>query len=116
MSPTTPSGRWTPDITPSAESLASRSPESSAISMPPSASRAAATNSGPFEASRAAAVAITRTSSMPIIAVSRRKRFRAVSAFSTPALGSLPVETTPLPSPQSDFSLKAGIGARSRSS
>ena len=82
--------------------------------MPPSASRAAARNSGPFEASRAAAVAMTRTSSMSISRVRTRNLFSATSAFSMPGFDSLPVVTTPLPSAHSAFSLNDGIGARSR--
>ena len=39
-----------------------------------------------------------------------RKRRRAASAFSTPAFGRRPVVATPLPSAQSDFSLKIGRG------
>ena len=57
-SPTTPSGRWNPETTPSAESRASRVPDKSSIGWP-QASRAASRNAGPLVASRAAAVANT---------------------------------------------------------
>ena len=55
-SATTPSGFWKPEMTPSAESSASRRPESSATG-PPIAAVASAMKAGPFAASRAAAVA-----------------------------------------------------------
>ena len=98
-------------MTPSADSSASRLPDSK-VTGAPIASLAAATNSGPFAASRAAAVAITWTSSTSMIEISTRNRRSAASAFSTPEFDSRPVVATPSPIAQSDFSLKIGVGAR----
>ena len=56
-SATTPSGAWKPEMTPSADSSASRRPDNKSTGAP-IAAVASAMKAGPFDASRAAAVAI----------------------------------------------------------
>jgi hypothetical protein len=77
-------GSWVQTSLP--ESSASRSPDRS-VTGAPIASAAAARNSAPFKASRAAAVARTCRTDTPMISLKTRKRRRAASAFSTPAFG-----------------------------
>ena len=110
-SPTTPSGFQIPEITPRADSLASRLPEISSTGWPDTCSQRAR-NSAPFAASRAAAVARTRISRICMASHSTRNRASVHSALSMASVGSRPVLTTLRPSPHSTFSLKIGVGAR----
>ena len=72
--------------------------------------------SGPFEASRQAAVAIAWTRPTFMIRHSARKRLSEVKAFATASGARRPVLCTSRPSPQSVFSLKIDIRLRAISS
>ena len=77
---------------------------------------AAAMKSGPFSASRQAAVATHHIRFTPAVSHSARKRRSAASAFSTASAASSPVDCTSRPRPASTFSLKIGVGERVRPS
>ena len=100
-----------PEVTPSAEYLASRLPESTSIlaRQMPSAS---AMNERPLLASRQAAVASPHKLATPTVSHKARKRPSAASALSTASAGSRPVDCTSRPSPARTFSLKIGVGLR----
>ena len=80
--------------------------------LAPRARSASSRNCGPLAASRTAAVAIARTSTMPIVRHNTRKRCSAASAFDTPSSDRKPLAATPRPRPQRTFSLKVGVGDR----
>ena len=110
-SPTIPSGLCIPETTPSAESSASRRPDSTSTGTP-QILRASAMNGRPLRASRQAAVAIAHMRSTPMVSHRPRKRLSAPNAFSTASGASRPVVWTSRPRPASTFSLKIGVGLR----
>ena len=106
-----PSGLWTPDTTPSADSFASRGPDRISI-LTPQMRSAVAMKSGPLVASRQAAVAIACTRPTFITLHSARKRRNEVKALATASGASRPVVWTSRPRPHSAFSLKIVIRLR----
>ena len=80
--------------------------------MQPIARSARLRNSGPFAASRTAAVATPQTSWIRIVSQRTRKRWSAASALTIASSGRSPLIATPRPSPHKAFSLKVGVGAR----
>ena len=106
-----PSGWWMPETTPSAESSASRRPDSTSTRVP-QIFCASAMKARPLRASRQAAVAIAHMRLTPMVSHSARKRISAPSAFSTASGASRPVVCTSRPRPASTFSLKIGVGLR----
>src|SRR4029077_8744927 len=84
----------------------------STLTRPSRIRSACAINSGPFSASRAAAVAITCTRVTFIWSMSPRKRRSARSARATASADSRPVDTIERPSPHRIFSLNSTAGAR----
>ena len=72
----------------------------------------ALTNSGPFEASRGAAVARTCISLTPSWLVIALKRRIEASAEAIASGSSLPLASMPRARPQSSFSLKSGVAER----
>ena len=111
ISPTKPLGFWMPEITPKADSSASRRPEINCTGRRVT-SLQAFRNSSPLDASRAAAVAITVRSLICMISDSTRNRRKAAKALSIASSASLPVVFTPRPKPHKAFSLKIADGAR----
>src|SRR4051812_41551758 len=105
-----PSASGIPDRTPSAASIASCSPVITLGSKP--SARTALRKSGPFEASRTAAVARMRGERTSIWSISRRKRRKAISARPCASFDSRPVSPSPWPRPASTFSLKMIDGIR----
>ncbi|MGY4352562.1 hypothetical protein ACVWXM_009055 [Bradyrhizobium sp. GM7.3] len=100
-----------PEITPSADSRASRGPDR--ISIFTAQMRSAfAMKSAPLEASRQAAVAIANTRPTCMTRHSAWKRLSEVSALSTASGASSPVLCTSRPRPHSVFSLKMGMRLR----
>ena len=111
MSPTVPTGRKNPEITPSVAYRASSAPERMRTASPVSAEIAAA-SAGPFDARRIASVAVTSSFPTPIASAMARNRRTASTVRRKPSGAIAPVCARPSASRQSDFSLNRGIGAR----
>ncbi len=107
-SPAIPSGWWKPATIPSALRRASSAPDRILTDASVTVSTAAM-NSRPFEASRAAAVAMTCTDSTFICRVNPANLRRAVSAAAIASGSRRPPEATPLTRPHSSFSLNSGV-------
>jgi hypothetical protein len=101
-----------PDMTPSAERLASRGPDRISIRAPQMRS-ALAMKSGPLVASRHAAVAMAWTRPTFITRHNARNRRSDVSALRTASGANRPVVCTSRPSPHNVFSLKIETRLRS---
>ena len=115
MSPTSPSGRKKPEITPSVAKRASSSPLRMRTSTPASAA-IAATSCAPFDARRMASVAVASSRATPMASAMARNRRTASTVRRNPSGAMAPVCASPSPSRQRDFSLKRGRGARPSSS
>ncbi len=106
-----PSASGAADSTPRPDSRASSAPSSTrAFSL--QARAISLMNSGPFLASRTAAVASASSFSTRIAAASAVKRRRLASARSIASALSLPESSIPRPRPHITFSLNSATGAR----
>ena len=105
-----PSASGIADSTPRPDAVASASPGNSSTERPNSF--AIASSSGPFEASRTAAVATVRVSSTSIALASIAKRASEALAIAIPSALIAPVSASPRPRPAITFSLNSVAGSR----